>query len=155
MPPAAKPPPLPACIWHTLVNSLELMLLFFSLGYLFIPFLFSDPVEGGLSGFLFLLVSHNLDPHVTHLQFIRGSSHPSGGSRGCLGVSDWRALTVQLNADGRGKISTGTGVCMSPTLFLFLYLRWGDRLAPANACFCEFSGQYLASATACFCKFRS
>ena len=62
-----------------LANSSELALLFFSPGSLFVPFLLSDPVEGGLSGLLFSLMSHNLDPHVTHLQGIQGSHHPLGG----------------------------------------------------------------------------
>ena len=63
----------------TLANSSELAILFFSLGSLFILVLLSDLVEGGLSGFLFLLMSCNFDLHVTHLQGIWGSSLPSGG----------------------------------------------------------------------------
>ena len=105
-----------------LVSSSELMLLFFSSGGLFVLFLLSDLIKGGSSGLLFSLVSCNLNSHVTHLQVIQGSSHPLGGSRGRLGVSDWRALMVQLHGGGQGKISTGTGICMSSMLFLFLYL---------------------------------
>ena len=75
-----------------LASSLELMLLFLSLGGLFILFLLSDPVKGGLSSLLFSLVSCNLNSHVAHLQVIWGSSHPSRGSGGCLGVSDWEGL---------------------------------------------------------------
>ena len=63
----------------TLVSSSELMLLFFSSGSLFILFLLSDLVKGGLSSFLFSLTSCNLNSHVTHLQVIQGSSHPLGG----------------------------------------------------------------------------
>ena len=105
-----------------LVSSLKLALLFLSLGSLFIPFLLSDLVEGGLSSLLFSLVSCNLNSHIAHLQVIQGSSHPSGGSGGCLRVSDWRALTIQIHGDRWGKVSTGMGICVSSTLFLFLYL---------------------------------
>ena len=105
-----------------LANSSELTLLLFSLGSLFIPFLLSDLVKGGPSSFLFSLMSCNLNSHITHLQIIWGSSHPLGGSGGHLGVSDWRALTIQLHGDGWEKISTGMGICMFSTLFLFLYL---------------------------------
>ena len=118
--------PSPLLHQHTsclmLVSSLKLVLLFFSLGSLFILFLLSDLVKGSPSSFLFLLASCNLNSHVAHLQVIRDSSHPSGGSRGHLRVSDWRALMVQLHGDGWGKISTGTGICVSPMFFLFLYL---------------------------------
>ena len=91
-----------------LANSSELTLLFFSLGGLFIPFLFSDLVKGSSSGLLFSLVSCNLNLYVTHLQFIWGSSHPSGWSGGHLGIIDWRALTVQIHGDRWGRLKTGT-----------------------------------------------
>ena len=59
-----------------LVNSLELTFLYFSLGGLFILLLFSDPVKDSSSGLLFTLMSRNLNSHITHFQFIQGSSHP-------------------------------------------------------------------------------
>ena len=105
-----------------LVSSSKLALLFFTLGSLFIPFLLSDPGKGGSSGLLFPLVSCNLLSHITHLQVIQGSSHPLGWSRGCFRISDWRVLMVQIHGDRQGKISTGTVIYVSSTLFLFLYL---------------------------------
>ena len=50
----------------TLSSSLELMLLLFLYGGLFIPFLFPDPVKDGLSSLLFFLMGCNLNSHVTH-----------------------------------------------------------------------------------------
>ena len=133
--PATEPLPSPAYVWPHAGEFSEAHAPFLFFGWLVCPIPVVWSVEGSSSGILFSLTSCNLNSHVTHLQFIWGSSHPSGWSGGCLRISDWRALTVQIHGDGWGKISTGMGICVSSTLFWFLYLWWGDGLAPANACF--------------------
>ena len=50
----------------TLSSFLELMPLLFLHGSLFVPFLFPDLVEGGLSGFFFFLTGCNLNLYIAH-----------------------------------------------------------------------------------------
>ena len=116
----------------TLLSSSELTLLLFLYGGLFIPFLFLDPVKCGSSCLLFFLVGCNLNSHIAHQQFIRGSNCPPGWPGGCFRVSDWRALAVQMHGDGWRKTSLGMGICMSSPLFWPPYWWQGGQTVPCQ-----------------------
>ena len=98
----------------TLASFVGLTLLLLSLGDLLIPFLSFDTVQGGPSSYLFVFASHSLLPHIAHPQGPLGDSLTPRGSRGHLGVGDWRTLAVQPHGDGQRDICTGTGIHMAP-----------------------------------------
>ena len=99
-----------------LPDSVELVLLPFLLSGLFLLFLSPDPVKGGLSSLLFLLMGCHLKSYIVLWQFRGGDDCPPGQPGGGLGVSDWRTLAVQMHGDGWGKTTLSMGIHLSSSL---------------------------------------